>query len=77
MTKRERIEDLGVIYARLERLIIDFECDYPYFDSKHKFDEFSKLVRDNDGCYDFHCRLRAIVDELNELSVLAHGDSVN
>ncbi len=74
--KHERLEDLGIIYEKLDRLIRDFESDYPYFDSKHSYDTFQqKMVADDcDKLYDFHCRLRYVVSELNEILCLAQGE---
>lgn len=76
MTKKERLEDLGIIYQKLDTLVSDFESDYPYFDSKHSYEVFQeKMVADDcEKMYEFHVRLRDFLSELNEIVCIARGD---
>ena len=73
--KRERLEDLGIIYEKLSSLLEKFESDYPYFDSKHSYEIFQQhmLANDCDKLDDLHRRLRWIIEELNEIVSIAHG----
>lgn len=76
MTKKERIEDLGIIYQRLNTLVSDFESDFPYFDSKHAYETFQADMSKDDfeKLDDLHRRLRFLISELNEIIYIAQGD---
>lgn len=73
--RRERIEDLGVIYEKLNNLVDALESDYPYFQSKHSYETFQEVMLENDcdKLEDFHRRMRWVIEELNEIVNIAHG----
>lgn len=74
--QRERVEDLGVIWQKLNNLVDSLESDYPYFQSKHSYETFQEVMTAN-GCdklEEFHRRMRWLVDELNEIVYIARGE---
>lgn len=77
--KRERLEDLGVINAKLNALLCELEVDWPYFDSKHAYEVFEQYVT-KDSCeklHDLHCRLRFLKDQLWEIWCIARGEDTD
>lgn len=75
MTKRERIEDLGVLASKLDQIIQDLETPYGhYLHSKHSFDEFYAHIRDEESADDLHRFLRWHHENLCEALAIACGD---
>ena len=74
MTKRERLEDLGVIYSRLDDLITEFDYDFPYFEAKHKYESFAHDMAVDDNLYRLHSKLRYLIKKLEEIRSVALGD---
>lgn len=79
MTKRERLEDLGMISERLLNLIENQNenCPWEYCHSKHRYEDFMERyskTEDEDKLYDLHMWLRYIYEEINEIYYLARGD---
>ncbi len=76
--KRERVEDLGVIKEKLCVLIDDFEGRFPFFDSKHSYDDFVKYFETDTACIrgslEIHCSIRHLLEKLWEIYGIAHGD---
>ena len=73
--KRERIEDLGVINAKLSALLESFDNDWPYFKSKHSYETFEEVVTRGkcERLYELHTRLRFFRDELWEILAISRG----
>lgn len=76
MTKKERIEDLGIIYERLNRIVIDFEEWFAFYNSKHAYEIFQEhmLDKDCDKLEDLHRKLRYLIENLNEVVYIARGE---
>jgi len=71
--KKERLEDLGRIYERLDALIIAIEQDWGRFcTSKHDYENFAIYFTNNS--HDLHCSLRMIIEDLEDLRNIAYGD---
>ncbi len=71
--KRERIEDLGVIYQMLLKFLD--ENDYiGECNSKHTIDGFLKKYLDTDALEDLHNHLRSLNYFLYELLSVARGE---
>ena len=77
MAKKERIEDLGRIFAKLEDL---YKFGSPFgispFEeciSKHTIDEFIKKYSDPDKLYDLHNWIRWLSERLNDIESIARG----
>lgn len=72
--KRERLEDLGRISEKLDKLLEDHnifnECE-----SKHSLDVFLKKYQNEEALSDLFFSLRSIGSELQEISAIANGDS--
>lgn len=74
MTKRERLEDLGVIKCKLEQIL-----DNPIFentDSKHYYECWLKSYKfeDSDSAHELHCHLRGLRDSIHDVLSIACGD---
>jgi hypothetical protein len=78
MTKRERLEDLGIIYAKLDAMLQ--EEIFEHLESKHSYESWVKVNHDKieydepRGLYHIHSTLRHVVERLHELCYLARGD---
>ena len=78
MTKKERLEDLGIIWAKLDSLLEDeiFEN----LESKHSFEQWVRVHHDKieyeepRGLYHIHITLRGIVERLHEICYIARGE---
>lgn len=78
MTKKERLEDLGIIYSKLDAMLQDeiFEN----LDSKHGYEQWVKVNHDKveydepRGLYHIHMTLRHLYERLCEISDIARGD---
>lgn len=74
MTKRERLEDLGIILAKLERIEEVYEHLFRYTQSKHQYEAFQEHLKNDDNLYALHCGLRGLEDDLAQLWGIAKGD---
>lgn len=76
MSKRERIEDLGIIRIKLSDLIDDIDIQFNnLISSKHDFEMFLKRFYSEEGLDDIHRFLRiALKDRLDEILGIAIGD---
>lgn len=77
MTKRERIEDLGIILTKLEDIIHQdeqFNCPWNDATSKHTRDSFVEKYRDRDKMEDLHDWIRSLRHKLDEIWCIARGD---
>lgn len=74
MTKRERIEDLGIIQEKLTRFFDDREDLFREFDSKHQEEKFVQKYRCEDNLYDLFYKLRGLENELWEIWGIARGE---
>ncbi len=78
MTKRERLEDLGIIFCKLEALLE--EEIFEDLESKHSYESWVKTNHDKleyeepRGLYHIHSTLRHINTKLSEILYLARGD---
>lgn len=78
MTKKERLEDLGIVREKLSNLIDHMEDTYiEYFDSKHSYDDFKHYMtkNDNENLYDLHVFLRQHLEKLCEIFHISDGDT--
>ncbi len=74
MSKRERIEDLGRIYARLERLLYSSGDIEHEVNSKHRWESFVEKYTDQNNMRDLFERLKGLFEELWEIKGIAMGD---
>lgn len=74
--RRERVEDLGVICEKLHNVLKDFENRFPWFQSKHAYENFQKemLVEDCEKLVDLHLAMRYFLECLWEVWAIARGD---
>lgn len=73
VSKRERLEDLGVICEKissiLELPVLDL-CD-----TKHQYEDWlKKYQKEEDDFYTLHMQLRGLHDQLHEIYNIALGD---
>ena len=71
--KRERIEDLGVIREKLDRLLEDC-LPLEKAQSKHSIDHFCEFYGDSRNMEELHDQLRWLKDELWNIYAIAEGD---
>lgn len=74
MTKRERLEDLGIIKSKIEQIL-----DNPVFDntdSKHYYYSWIKSYKfeDSEEAHKLHCHLRGLHDAISDVHSIACGD---
>ncbi len=77
MTKPERLEDLGRIREKLDKVINNLEDDWgQYISSKHDYEAFEEHLLDNNNekIYDLHIFLRFHKELLEEILCIAIGD---
>lgn len=75
MSKKERLEDLGVARERLSALIESSEdALFEHCDSKHGYDAFCDKMGKEDGLYDHHTHLRFFRERLWEVMEVLQGD---
>ncbi len=71
--KKERLEDLGRIYEKLNFLIIDIEQDWGRFcTSKHDYEDF--YIAYSLNMSDLHSSLYALILDLQHIRNIAYGD---
>jgi len=71
--KRERIEDLGIIYEKI-RAWQEWEDIISRCESKHSVDWFVTYFDDAESREDLHNKLRALNEMLDEICTIAHGE---
>ena len=78
MTKKERLEDLGIIKEKLAQVILDYESDWEQlFRSKYDLDDFVDALKNENGPNDFNTFLRFFrnhIEKIEEIYFVANGD---
>lgn len=75
MTKRERLEDLGIVHQKLEQIIDDIKDKYGRFiESKHAYEEFEEFLKKEHELYDLHVFLRFHLEYLCDIWAITKGD---
>ena len=77
MTKRERLEDLGIILKLLEDIIHEDEqlnCPWNDATSKHTYDTFVDKYSNREKLEDLHDWIRGLKHKLDEIWCVARGD---
>jgi hypothetical protein len=82
MSKKERLEDLGIILEKLNQIIDDESqnCPWRFCDSKHQYEDFEKHYSKKESedysldWFNLHCWLRWHREKLSELWCIARGD---
>ena len=74
MAKRKRLEDLGIIREKLNRLDDYFSEFFDRYNSKHAEETFLKDFESEDKRYDLHSNLRSLKYQLDDIIAIAWGD---
>lgn len=72
--KRERIEDLGILSARLNNLLVEKYEFSEMLTSKHDLDDFIETYHSAEKLENLHMQLRNLWDELWEMYSIAYGE---
>ena len=71
--KRERIEDLGIIYEKI-RAWQEWEDIISRCESKHSVEWFVTYFDDAENREELHNKLRSLNELLNDICTIAHGE---
>jgi hypothetical protein len=74
MTKRERLEDLGIISEKLRHILEDNESLFDECTSKHTIDAFVEKYKDPEQLEELHDWIRFLEEKLWDAYALAKGD---
>lgn len=70
--KKERLEDLGILYERLKD-IRDNKI-FEFANSKHDYEPWLAQFDKDEPCYDIHMAIRFVIDKLDECICIAGGN---
>lgn len=70
--KKERVEDLGILYEKLKAIVDDYIFEYT--GSKHEYEHWVAQFDKEQTLYDIHMKMRFLHEQICECISIARGD---